>query len=152
MFVSNLQWNPIRLESRRIGNNRYEIFRDGESRGFVERHQGTWRSRIPRSGYAWGGDLRDHPSWRTAVLRLARYSMIWTSRDGPQDYGQVHMLRFNCGTVWFTVLLKGDRRFLYRDFTIPDRPEGTDQAMVWTVLRAADAYVRERGLRAVGGD
>jgi len=146
MFAANLRWSPVRLESRRISKNRHEIFRDDRSCGFVERYQGTWRSRVPES-WTPQGDCRDHPSWIAAVLRLARYSMIWTSSDGPQDHGLVRMLRVNCGTAWYTVIAKGDRRYVYEDASVSEQPRGRDQAVIWKVFRTAEAHLRDHPLR-----
>jgi hypothetical protein len=149
MFAANIRWTPVRLESRRIDNNRHEILRGGELRGIVEFHKGVWRSRKPPTKYS-RGDIRDHESWRGAVLHLVRYSMLWTSSDGPQDYGQVRMLRINCATAWYTVIADGDRRYVYQDFTIPDEPEGRGQAMLRKVLAAAEGHLRDAPLRVVG--
>ena len=150
MFVNQIQWTPVRLESRRIDNNHHEIFRDGELVGFVERHEGAWRSRKPkRSAYPWD-DCQPHSGWRAAVLRLARYSMIWASRDGPQDYGQVRMFRVNCATLWYTVIVDGDKRYVYQDFTISREPEGREQVMLRRVLDAAENHLRDEALRVVG--
>ena len=149
MQVGNIKWTPVRLESRRIGNNRHEIFRDGKLVGIMEQHKGTWRSHEPKSRHS-VGTIRTCSSWITGVLHLTRYSMLWTAEEGPQDYGAVRMLRVNCATRWYTVIADGERRYVYEDFTISKEPEGRGRAMLRRVLAAAEGHLREGNLREVG--
>lgn len=149
MRADNIKWSPVRLQSRRVDNNRHEIFRDGKLMGVVERHRGEWRSREPRPGYI-GGSPRWHPSWRAAVLGLARHSSLWTSSDGPQDYGMVRMLRVRCATAWYTVIADRESRYVYPESTASLEPQGLQQTMLRRVLAAAEAHLARAPVRGTG--
>lgn len=150
MRVDNLNWRPVRLGARRAGPNRWWISRGDEVVGEVRRAEGQWvsvrgRERVledGRNALMWDAFGRTaHPSFVSAALRVARLDGIWASSDGPQDFGRVHMLRVNVSTRWFTVVLDGDDRYVYEDFTLDRSFSDEEQAVMRRVLTEVDRWV-----------
>jgi hypothetical protein len=150
MRIDNIKWHPIRLQATRVSNDEYTIERDDVACGRVRREGlDKWRSwgpRDPQDGNYFASSSHTHSSFRAAVLYRARYG-IYTSSDGPQNYGNLQMIRVNAEGAWFTVIFDKGARYVYEDFTLdPDHDGKMDdrkQAHLRKVTRVADDFARE---------
>jgi len=147
MRVDNLQWHPVRLGMRRVRPNAWWLSRKGHVVGEVRRDSEGWIAKQGSEGETDDGRKvlilgrfweQRHQSFIAAALSVTRLEGVWASSDGPQDFGDVRMLRLNVASQWYTVLLKGDDRYIYQDFTIPDKLTDEGQAIVRRVLSEVD--------------
>ena len=147
MRVDNLQWHPVRLGLKRVRPNAWHLSREEVVLGEVCRHGDGWTAARGELGVTpdgrnvlWFDRCGEHhyDSFVAAALSVSRMKNVWASSDGPQDFGEVRMLRLNVASQWYTVLLKGDDRYIYQDFTIPDKLTDEGQAIVRRVLSEVD--------------
>lgn len=116
MWVDGIKWNSIRIRATRISPHTWTIFRDGAEVGEVWcTRDGEWRSSRPKRSFS------RHSSFRTAVLGLTRTQHVWVNPDGPQDYGDVRMIRIQCATTWYTVIFHKGKPFVFDDFSVVDK-------------------------------
>jgi hypothetical protein len=152
--VDNLTWHPVRLGMRRVRPNTWWISREDEVVGEVARTEEGWvsvRGRVRelddgRRALMWDHLARSrHPSFVSAVLRVARLEGIWASSDGPQDFGTVRMLRVSVASRWYTVVARGEDRYIYEDFTIPKEMTDEQQAVLRRAVLEAERVFGEEG-------
>lgn len=140
MRIDNLKFHPIRLDLRRLGRDSFEISRQGKRLGCVRREHGVWRALEARHSH-WH-DSNQATSFRTAVLKLVR---VWryTSSDGPQNFGQVHMIRVDAKGCWYTIIFHKHGRLIYEDHTMGKVLSPEKQAELKLVIHRADQWAKE---------
>jgi len=79
---------------------------------------------------------------RKSVLKLAR---LWTfvSSDGPQNIGDVRMIRIDARGCWYTVIFDKHGRYIYEDHTLNKPLSVLKQAELKLVIREADKWAKE---------
>jgi len=154
--VDNLSWHPVRLGMRRVRSGAWWLSREGKVVGEVRRDGEGWvavrgHERVHEDGRNMlifdGFGMRGYPSFVAAALSVSRLEGIWGSSDGPQEFGAVRMVRVNVATNWYTVVTKGDERYVYEDFTIPEKLTDAGQAILRRVLTEVDRLEQRKGSR-----
>ena len=140
MRIDNLTFPPIRLGLRRLTKDAFEISRDGTVLGRVKRERDVWRALETRHSH-WH-DSHRATSFRTAALKLAR-QWTYVSSDGPQNFGQVHMIRVDARGCWYTVIFSPFGRNIYEDHTMGKALSPAKQAELKLVIREADKFAKE---------
>ena len=149
MRIDSIPFHPVRLSMVRFKINGYRILRGNPTAsgkklpkdlGTVEYVDGRWRA--TNTSPAPYTDRYMCSSFRAAVLHLARIWM-YTSRDGPQDYGSVRMIRVQAGGVWYTVIFDKGGRYVYEDYSIPEKLSDEGQAGLRKVVSVAEKWAKE---------
>lgn len=148
MRAENINWHPVRLGLTRLNRGLWAIQRCGKDVGFVRCERGEWawvramgNPNSPEPPDRIGGWVQRR-SFLASVLAVSRLSGVFPASRGPQDFGAVRMLRVCVSGSWYTVIItdKGDR-FVYEDFSIPDKLNDWQQALLRLVSVEVDKYL-----------
>jgi len=142
MRVDNIKFHPVRLGLTRRRKDSYLLSRFGKTLGKVNYIDGQWWAfREGRPNWDRGDNYG--ASFKAAVLRLARISN-YIPRDGPQDWGNVRMIRVQASGIWYTIIFHKGNKHIYEDYSIPKEDFNDEQqANLRCAIAEAEKWARK---------